>query len=440
MPRSSPSSYHRPAPTLLSQEGSTAYFLERLEGKSLEDLRRIKDRMAIEVHELLLSMDPKPKILLKNAVAAGSDADGLASNDGSSKYLMGGLVSYSGATSEALPLPIFSFDLEDQRSFGGQNFDFYKNMAGAEDYNVMAGAQGDVSGPRAGEIVVYAGDANNTLFEPLHLKVAESLNTSEHRQALQELTTIATYDKLLTLLNRQEIRTRIWSALETPEVLQDELLKQADEIYSQNQSVWKKLSPMLHDFLGGQRLSIGESFTSGILAKIISANEGAKGILDYCLNWYDPRLKQMVGLPPPHHEQEFIAEPEAVAFATLGLLNRAPKSTQMTLGTTGWANYWVPGQPDYFSVGVAEKSSTGPKVSTAYVKMTSSKDAPRARGRRQLTRHLGATVAIYMLVNALSISHPNITPLEEIKVELIELIHKYAEMEVKENVEVTPLH
>lgn len=421
-----------------SKERSIAETIEPLKGKNLDELRNIRKEMGVKLHQLLLSMNPRPKLILKNVVAAGSDADGLASNDGSSKYLAGGLVSYSGAISEALPLPTYTVDSGPIDSLGSDMFNFYRDSANIDDLTLLAGAHGDVSGEHAGEIIVYASDHSRTLSEKLQLQAAEKPGTPEHRQALQELSTIASFDALLRLLHANETRSKVSETLDSTTLEREPLLEEADKVFAYNKDVWRKLSPSLHHFLEEGRISIGESFTSGILAQIITSVEGASNVLDYSLNWYDPRLKQMVGVPPRNTEEDLIAEPETIALAAAGLLEKAPESTQIALGTTGWANYWVEGEPDYFSIGVAEKTESKPRVSTAYVKMTGSQDtAAPDKGRRQLTRHLGVTTALYMLVNALVSNHPGETELQEIRSDLMRMIEQYAEIEVEENIELS---
>jgi len=406
--------------------------------KSPEELRRIRLGIGTELHRLLITMDLKPKILFDNGVAAGRDTDALASNDGSSKYLAGGLISYSGSSQGTLKPPTHSIETDQSSQTAANVIDFHSSQTGQKDYTLVVGVHGDVSGENAGKVDVYVSDRENAYSKTLKLETDQPVGSALHRQALQELATIAELEACFEFLAPQQTRADIKEVLSLYEPEDDPLLSASEKVYTFNMKMWSELSPLLTELLGGEKLSIGESFTSGILAQIMTSAEGASQLLDYNLNWYDPKFKQMVGVPPKNTEENLIAEPETIALATAGLLKNTPESTKIALGTTGWANYWVEGEADYFSVGVAEKDENeeGPSVSTAYVTMTHSKGGERERGRRQLTRHLGAAVALFMLTNTLSKSHPELGSLTTIKDQLKGVIEEYAEMDFKENVEV----
>jgi hypothetical protein len=71
----------------------------------------------------------------------------------------------------------------------------------------------------------------------------------------------------------------------------------------------------------------------------------------------------------------------------------------LALGTTGWANHGEPGTADNFSVGMALREGEG---LTAQVEVIHTQAKPRSKGRRQLTRHLGVTTALYLIAKQLS--------------------------------------
>jgi len=391
-------------------------FINLLNHRKVQDLKKIRNHLGVFVHQTLIEKFTQaqeahtlpPKLLLINTSAAGKDTHSIASNDGSSKYLAGGLTNYSETPSKGY----INFDPAAKIQ---ETFAFWEK-GGIKDITLIAGGEGYASGEHVGKFKIYAGSRQTVLYEDISAIADEVQGSKEHRQAMQEISAIATFGLILQL-NEIPFSVLCEKVKELEGALiaiKDPLLIKANEIEEFNEKIWQELAPLLEmisEEHPNQKLSIGESFTSGILASLMTSQEGASKIFDISLNWYSPQLKEFVGVPKRNVQEDLIAEPETIALATKGLLNIAPPTTGIALGTTGWANYWVEGKPDYFSIGIAAKDIKDSKkthVLTAKVIVTASQNASPSKGRRQLTRHLGATTALYMLTSFLSKQHPPI--------------------------------
>lgn len=379
-----------------------------LQNQTLEFLIEFRNKMGILVHKVLSNQvisslankTPPPKLLLVNAVAAGKDTCSVASNDGSSRYLCGGIVNYGEDPSKVLA--------EDPRELAKSKFDFW-DRAGIGNYTLVAGGDGYASGEQAGQFVVYAGKRDHIISREIHAELGTKSGSPEDRAALQEIAAIETLHILLEVLDPELDIINELDDLRVENIIDDKLLNQADQIETLNHEIWKEIKEIIDvpsEDGTRQKISIGESFTSGILADLLTTLEGSSSNIDISLNWYDSKLKEYVGVPSRNVEWDLIAEPSTIAIASSGLLKIAPESTSIVLGTTGYANYWVKGEPDYFSIGVVDRANPH-EVSTAKVLVTSTKDEPTSRGRRQLTRQLGATTALFMLASSLEKHYSN---------------------------------
>jgi len=173
--------------------------------------------------------------------------------------------------------------------------------------------------------------------------------------------------------------------------VKDALMNNALEVEKFNEDIWNEMAPLLQKIVAdnpNQKISVGESFTSGIIASLMTSLEGASKLVDVSLNWYSPKLKQYVGVPAENVTEKLIAEPETIRIAALGLLDNPPATTGIALGTTGWANYLIKDKPDYFSIGIASRNNEEgqePEATAIKVTVTRSEKHPTGKGRRKLT-------------------------------------------------------
>lgn len=412
-----------------------------LNHRKIEDLVKIRNHLGLFVHHTLIEKviqaqttnTTPPKLLLINTSAAGRDTHSLASNDGSSKYLAGGMTNYS----EICPEGYTNFDPQAKINSA---FEFWEG-AGITDITIIAGGEGYASGERAGEFKVYAGSKDKVLVQNISACADETKGSRQHRHAMQEISAIATLGLILQLndVSPSVLCEKVQEMEGSLIAIKDPLLIKANQIEKINEKIWEELAPALEKIVlkhPNQRLSVGESFTSGILASLLTSLEGARKIFDLSLNWYSPQFKEFVGVPKENVQDSLIAEPQTIAIATRGLLHKAPATTGIALGTTGWANYWIKGKADYFSVGIATRASEEPekeRILTARVEVTFSKNTPLSKGRRQLTRHLGATAALYMLTKILSENYPASAPFATLNLELLKMIEDNGVIHVEEH-------
>lgn len=415
-------------------------FIDLLNDRKVEDLVKIRNHLGVYVHQIFIEKFHEakkksailPKLLLINTSAAGKDTHAIASNDGSSKYLAGGITNYS----ETYPQGYLNFD---PKTKVDTTIAFWEK-AGIDDITIVAGGEGYASGENAGQFKIYAGSKEKVLSQNLFAKADEVPGSKKHRHAMQEISAITTFGLLLQMneIPSSVLCEKIQEMEGSLIAIKDPLLIKAEEIEKKNETIWEELAPLLEKIAlehPNQKISIGESFTSGILASLMTSLEGAGKIFDMSLNWYNPQFKEFVGVPKENVQPNLIAEPETIAIATKGLLEKAPKSTGIALGTTGWANYWVQGEPDYFSIGIAAKNDENPtihQVLTAKVEVTASQNTLPSKGRRQLTRHLGATTALYMLTKVLSEKYPSEQNYQLLSDNLLETIESNGNISIQE--------
>jgi len=398
----------------MATETTSAVFISAISGRNLADLEAIRKEFGRMVHTKLTEEvkaatangGVSPSLILINTASAGKDTNAIAANDGSSKYLMGGITNY------AATAPPLGYHGMQPKEHVDKLFAFYDQQGIAS--TIIAGGDGYASGENAGKFVVYAASREDVLSAAISANVAELPGTPEHRKAMQEISAIATLGLILQLqgIDSSAIVSKI-EEMEGEQIdVKDALMSNALEVEKFNEGIWDQMAPLLQKMVAenpNQKISVGESFTSGILASLMTSLEGASKVVDVSLNWYSPKLKQYVGVPAENVTEKLIAEPETIRIAALGLLDKAPATTGIALGTTGWANYWIKDKLDYFSIGIASRNRTEgqePEAAAIKVTVTRSENHATSKGRRQLTRHLGATAALFLLATALAKSYP----------------------------------
>lgn len=400
--------------------------------RTLEELAFIRKKLGEKVHEFLFAKatqakDKKdvPWLLLVNLTAAGKDSDAIVSNDGSSKYLAGAWVNYS--------IPFSANSLASKELVTSLLNFWQKN--GLRELSIISGGYKEASGEQDGQFTSFVGTKDKILEECFKPKIKEEFGTKRYLQASQEISAIASLILILKFEGAliSEVEVYVNEEIKAgPVAGHDGLLAKAYKIDKFNERIWEKMLPfiqILADTYPNQKISIGESFTSGLIASLFSSFNGYEQLLDLVVNWYSPKLKGYFGVPKSCLKDELIAEPETIGFATSGLLRNAPSSTGIAIGTTGWANYWVEGKPDFFSVGIASRKSSNEQaytVSTIEIEISNSSNTPRSKGRRQLTRYLGVTAALYMLAKHLIDNYFDEAEFKEICQELLMKIQENA--------------
>ncbi len=416
----------------------TLRFLEMLKKCCLEELKTIREVLGTMVHEVLTKKCAHAetsyplKLILVNSAAAGKDAQTIASHDGSSKYLIGGLVNYGQETTEN------NLNRVPEESIRAV-FNFLK-QEGVDDRILIAAGEGFTSGPQEGEFSIYAGTKECTVHDRFNAEISDAIAKKDKKAVYQEIAAIVSLAQLLTISGMTEnaIIIGIEKTKNLP-VDSNPFLLKSQQIEKINAQCWEELSNFLKHNIKthpNMKISVGESFTSGLLAGLIITTPDAATIFDTSLNWYDKRLKIFVGVPEEDLTDALIAEPKTIALASQGLLNKVPLTTGICIGTTGWANYRNKGEPDYFSIGIAqreEKDPTKSTVSTAKVQVIITKNELKNKGKRQLTRQLGVTTALYLLARLLENHFEEFKPkISVIKNRLLALIQQNGTIEVQD--------
>jgi nicotinamide mononucleotide (NMN) deamidase PncC len=194
-----------------------------------------------------------------------------------------------------------------------------------------------------------------------------------------------------------------FSARETLGVLMQgtaEHLVQAAQLRTYNLKAWRDIESVLIDH--DQQIIVGESFTFGKLANLFSGNTAQKSCLSAAYGWYDPNYKIAVGVPPEFVTNEKIAEPATVIAGAHGLIKHLAPLATIAIATSGWVNNnWLADKADFFSVACVASPSNGASEKALKFKVLKSQNSPIDYARRDLTRELGVTAALYLLADYL---------------------------------------
>jgi hypothetical protein len=100
----------------------------------------------------------------------------------------------------------------------------------------------------------------------------------------------------------------------------------------------------------------------------------------------------------------------------------------LAIATSGWANFWKPGEADFFSIAVRTK--VGDNFVTLSERFTVNKTlgAELQRGRREITRELGVAVTISLVSQLFESLFPEkIEGIQTIRKRLDELTESFKE-------------
>lgn len=357
-------------------------------------------KYATSIHQALIGS--VQKLLLNNQLSCGVDMDWIARHDGCSSYLLGGVI-----------------DHQNQGGVRDNPKKLVKRLLQQKDLpdlNLISGAQGYLKGRYAGRVLIYAGDSKSVLSQRVALPPAwQTEKLKEEVASLQ-----------LELLSKFLCSSKVYKQ----DIQRDALYRESKKLENFNQRMWKKVFPFIDQYLDTKKISLGESFTAGIITHILANSGSAKSVLDKTVIWYDPRLKARYGAKKEHLSLNQIASSKTISNATLGLLKSYSKSSSLAIGSTGFANY-KRGKADHFSLAIAEKNAKSFHVSTVEVEVTYSKDHEKSYGRRQLTRNLGGTVALLLLIKKIAQSMPQNKQVKKIEEQIMKKIHNYAKLRFK---------
>ena len=378
---------------------------------NVSELTQLLDIIGTQAHSELIKTNHK--ILTVGGIALGADVAALAGNDGSSRYLLGsGFVNYKKQES-----------IDNAEIFVKDGFNFAQR-SNLEECSIIMGAHGYTSGTLAGKVLVFAGTKDQTFQELIDFKSAHVDATPLYRRSIQLNAALATIGITLKLIgvNLLEIDST------SNEINDSYVSPQLHKIQVENQGIWETIRYHLNQNSDDKKIILGESFTAGLLAQRITSYAGASKILEGSLIWYDSRLKQYVGVPKESLSDELIAKPSTIAHATTGLLAESEQS-DLAIGTSGWANFWEQGEPDFFSIGCSQYLDKL-YVETAKVIVTHTQHDPCSRDRRQITRYLGETTAWYLATRAFQRKYPQVQGFSQLAAGIEKLIKGYAILEL----------
>lgn len=363
---------------------------EKLIKHSLSELRDERLRLAGICHLALRKLDfsPQAGIIITESFSQGKLSEALSSYDGSSKHLRGAL--YPCSTAQLLQLVDRRCTFLDEAQALCN-----RSLIYAADHqlpgDLILGNHAQINLPYGIEIVLSCGKDSEVMF--LDCLLAPELSNFDFIEKAKEISAI---------FNLQMLAEK-FGATETLDGLMQgnpEHLAQAKELRNYNFKTWRDIESILIDH--DQQIIVGESFTFGKLANLFSGNTAQKSCLTAAYGWYDPNYKIAVGVPNELVTNEKIAEPATVIAGARGLLSRLAPNATIAIGTSGWANNnWLADKADFFSVACIAGQTNGASEKALKFKVLSSQNSPIDYARRDLTRELGVTAALYLLADYL---------------------------------------
>lgn len=375
-------------------EGSRADQIESIKKMRPSELTDFRMYLGRQLHRLLLQTSKvHGNVIISDGLSPGLVCEALAANDGSSSYLSGAIVPYSPAAMENLP-PLSQCDFshaEFSKEMAENCFRFIeeKQLSG----RLLIGSSGWIDGNNAGQGNTFI--ASRTEITTNHFNLDGSIisaDEAERRVILRERAAIITlYDALLKI--RSDSDSFEFEVEANHRESHDQLLSEALHLNNINLAAWKSLLPILatNNYLP---IAVGESFTFGKVTSLLTSQPKASAVVSYFFGWYDPNFKLAYGVSRQNIVPDKIAEPPTVIEGAQGLIASAPGGARLALATSGWANYWVEGACDFFSVALSDSNE---RHSALRYEVTYSKASPISPGRRELTRVLGVTACLYLL-------------------------------------------
>jgi nicotinamide mononucleotide (NMN) deamidase PncC len=381
----------------ISQRGDSLLTL------SLLELQKLVRECAERCHHLLVArkFSANEGIVIAESFSSGRIAEALSSFDGSSKYLRGAIYPSLATFNKQYLLDNCAFmQVTEHLANNGLSYSEKNNLPGSL-------------------IIANCAIENLPYGIELHFRVQDkkiNLFLSYDKAAkYSEKEFIARSKEIAALLALECLLSQLPSELKVDHTVQSSPsanLQANQEIKRLNREAWSLIEPVLKS--EGKKLIVGESFTFGKLAKLFTEEESSQ-TLETAYGWYDARYKIAVGVNPQRTSDELIAEPETVIQGARGLLENLAPTATIAIGTSGWANYWKPGEADYFSVACVSRVESGFSSDAVRVSVSATQAARLDFTRRELTRELGVTSALFLITEALKKSElgGHLTPLAD---------------------------
>lgn len=368
------------------KETSLTYLTKAM---NLDELYKVRMRLGKLLHSAFTILTKEhgfTGVTIVDQASPGKVCDALAANDGSSKYVRGAITevqnhpprisnisSMIGSTRQFLD----AFALPSQLIIGSHH-----SKDGSSEGN----------NGRIEFFIVNNGERQPALYE--YLLQDSHLARQEHAAVVLLIHTANWIEKSYPgVLDRAQI---------TSVIVDKENLKveQAVEIAKKNSDFWIRISKKLME-LPELKLSVGESFTFGKLASLLTSQADSANLLELAYGWYDPKFKQVLKVPAEMLTDDRIADPDTMITASRGLFAICSQNVKITIGTSGRANNWEDGKADYFSVAMTARCRDQFRSRSIKFEVDSTKTEPKDRTRREITRELGVTASLLLLSEAL---------------------------------------
>lgn len=328
--------------------------------------------------------------------------DAFTSFDGSSDYVRGSVTAISPAAVADLAGPSSAAMLQDPV----EQFLRRHELPG----ELIVGVDAIVGSDSPDEVHVVIGDASNSSTLVVSLPETPGGSADDERLTIrQRLASIAALWSLAAWLDPhgtqgfQQVLARCAEPVTEVET-GDPSINEVDALSEDNRSAWDVVRKRLPD---SARLSVGESFTFGRLARLVCSSVEYRDMVNFLYGWYDPEFKRAMGVPRERLSDENIAEPLTVELAAAGLIANAPGHTSVAIATSGWANNTWLIDPrdghltDFFSVAVVGREAQSPDLLTGETlrcSVSATSGDTKSQRRRQLTRELGVSAALVLLL------------------------------------------
>ena len=400
--------------------GLTQAFLDRLQGRSLGELRDLKSELVAHLHpQLLLLARSGFGLIVQDGVCPGAVTNAFTRANGASRYLLGGLTVVNADARLLFDLPaqpgvaFHSIDNGKRMEFFTGRFGKIRDLPGS----TILGVNGSID---EGRFTVYISDreGDNAIgrFYAHPLKEADGTSQWRGGQVVAAIGALHFLEGWIQRrLDHQQIITtspdELLAAMVEGGPL-DEQRANIRRLKSVNDRFWRHLRREIQESQHGGFV-FGESFTGGAINSLFQSLPRMARFVDYAVVWYHDRFKEAFGVDRSYLNPQRIASMTTVEEAAVGLLHNppttgapggvlvAPASRHTAVATSGWASYPVPGKPDNFSICVRSSNHGHGVMYTAKLEVASSLDLPLGFIRKETTKQLGVAMSQLLIARAL---------------------------------------
>lgn len=400
----------------------TQTLLDSLAGLDIEGLKGVKDGLVVAMHPKLIDAAREGfGLIVQDGASPGAIPNALTRMNGAGRYLRGGVTVFSAdarllfGESDSATASFHSVETGARMQFFTGEFGKIHNLPGT----TILGVNGSIDSRR---VTVYLSDrgADGSVSQ-FYFPPCVERDPIKVWRAGQITAAIAGLHYLEGWLE-QRSQSRCVLQSHSADILLTERPRGAPEheasirlIKTTNDQYFRQLRSLIRSG-GHEGFIFGESFTGGAINSLFQSVPRMARYVDYAVVWYAPEFKEVFGVDRSYLNTQTIATPRTVEEAALGLLANPPsivpspyragivgtKGAHTAVTTSGWASLDIPGGVDNFSVCVRSLWGGRAVTYTGQLNVETSRALPPCYARKEITKQLGVTVALYLVGRALA--------------------------------------